>query len=272
MSGTHGMPPDLAAGFDPSGPSQLDAYLDGQLTGAALAAFEGRLAADAELRGEVELQHRINASLGRSFANEVVPSIVPQAATPPAARTAAPITRAVVARLWVNHHAKWVAMAASLLLAAVVFATAYIMSSSKPKDCSDVPFQELSVPYVNALEPAFEPDHPWGQNDQGAGEFAAEVQSRLGQPIQMTTPDRRVRMQGWSGSKWSVLSPDTVALFGRTEDGPVVVIIDRLSADRPLDLARGSRLIKHRRELGTLVMYEVGMSEKAVLLDKFSPR
>jgi hypothetical protein len=174
----------------------------------------------------------------------------------------------------------------------VVVATVYMAGRANPDQCPDEPYLELSRLYVKALEPGFKPGHRWNT----PGEFANLLSTRFGVKVGMNTPPANVQILGWSDATRGPdaehtvdgtgikdpkkngkihaegLSADTVTLFARAGDNPVILVIDRLSTDADLSLAQGSRLQKHRREVAGLVIYEIGMADKAVLVDRFEPR
>lgn len=325
-------------GIHPLSDSELaSAYADGSLMGAARAAFEARLAVEPALREQVELEKRISDSLRRSFAVSqaaVATSVLNGAADdlaavreqaelqervdstlrgvftvpdqPAAAAARVPgagggskgAARPFLTRPFGARNARWVAMAASLLMGVMVVAAVYIASRTGPEECPDEPFLELSTAYVTALEPGFVPQHGWNT----PADFAEAIRVQFGVSLRMAPPPAWLHMVGWStggtsedgalkppgtdkpagshgrsaehaaSSAQGILSSDTMTLYAKSGAEPVIVLIDRLSADRDMPLARGSQLVKHRIELGGLVLYEVGVSEKAVLLDRFELR
>lgn len=217
-----------------------------------------------------EVDHRIREALRKHFAVPAESSWSPPAGP---ADSAAPPSRArprlLAARL---RQRPWMAAAALIILTVVV--AAYIaIGSDEPGDPR--PILELSAAYVEALDPGFTPEHPW----TGPDAFTAELDRQFGVNVRMEdpappdtladAPQPPLLMQGWSRTTVPVMSPDTLALYARRGPEPVVVIIDRESADRELPMARGTRTIKHRRVLNGLVMYEVGTSETPVIINHF---
>lgn len=79
--------------------------------------------------------------------------------------------------------------------------------------------------------------------------------------------DEGLTFVGWNYD--NLLSDQTVVMVGEARGAGVVVILDRVSADRELPSHEGEGLRVFRREIGDLVFYEVTPLDEAVFLPTF---
>jgi hypothetical protein len=100
-------------------------------------------------------------------------------------------------------------------------------------------------------------------------EFADFQRYRLGAAF-LVRADAAVALIGWSYAR-ETLSPQGEALMATVDGEHSVVLVDRLIHDKPLKARPGSGLNLFRREMGTLVLYEITPLSKPRLLDLTYP-
>jgi len=258
----------------PPDPAQwLDAYLDGLLGEAERAEFESLLSREPALADAVALQRRIDAEIRVALAppeSASAPFAGPLAATVPITRPRATTVRAarpapqpakpsVLARL-----RPW-ALAAGLALASI---GAYVVAQRQA--AGEMKYVEPADLYARLKSNGFTPEFVCTTD----AEFAGAVQARLGSPLALA-PDGRtgVQLVGWAyGNTYEgrIVGPDTLVLMTRL-DGThdVLVLMDKAASDRRLTLPPGSGLSLFRRQVGSLVLYELTPLGKPRLLDVF---
>lgn len=249
----------------------LEKYLDGLLNDEELAAFAEVLRTDPARRRQVELQARIDGALGQLF-QVTAPTREELAAT--LARVAAPrqsvpfqeIPRTSAAssprpgsRLY------WgvvgVAAAAAIAWVIVTFA------SSKPG--ADQPFfaaQPLAEIYRAAVASGFEPSYDCREPER----FAAAFAQRQGKPLRLLAmpPGMVMLGLGYVGG----LSRQTTAMLCRVDGKPVMVFVDRASADQSSAVAgAGEDLHVFRDERDGLIYYEVTPWDEPRVTRLFAP-
>lgn len=222
----------------PIDPELFEAFLDGRLTGPDAATIEEAIRRDPELAAEADAQRRINDSLRRQFAPVAIecpaPAPIPISAARPAAR-----------RL------SFLAIAAMMLLgvsAAVWYAVG--RADTGP-----------AALYHRLAAANFKPD--WRCSTDK--EFVDFQRYRLGDAF-LVHADAAVALIGWSYDR-KTLSLQGEALMATVDGEHSVVLVDRLMNDKPLSVRPGSGLNLFRRELGTLVLYEITPLPKPRLLD-----
>lgn len=249
------------------GPSRkdpgLDAYLDGQLDATGRERFEQRLQLDPALQAELELQRSIDEALRCGF-QPPSPQPILQALSRRA--SGAGMLRFPATQRWFRR--PWgVAVAASIVVALVgvnwyVWTTLPHGLGPSPRR---PPIQLVSLEdgYQREIKKGFRPlwlcetDH----------QFASSIFRSLGQGLLISIPPAGIKPMGLSYCP--SLSKDTMILLAEVESRPVVVFIDRLSADGRPTLPGDSGLRLFRREIGTLVLYEVTPLSEPRVLDLF---
>lgn len=251
----------------------LDAYLDGLLGEAERAEFESLLSRDPGLADAVALQRRIDAEIRAALAppeTAPAPAADPLAATVPFQRPRVatvrgtspalqPAPRSVLARL-----RPW-ALAAGLALAAI---GAYVVAQRQA--AGEVKYVEPADLYARLKSTGFTPEFVCTTD----AEFAGAVQARLGSPLALAPEGRAgVQLVGWAyGNTYEgrIVGPDTLVLMTRL-DGThdVLVLMDKAASDRRLAVPPGSGLSLFRRQVGSIVLYELTPLDKARLLDVF---
>jgi hypothetical protein len=235
----------------------IERYLDNLMTPQERAEFERRLAQDAGLATQIARQRDVDASLRRllavpsasaaaqmvaRIAGEDVPSASTAASSPVAGRiglsSTAPFT-------------KWLAAAA--IIAIVLGSAWFVWDRVKPLERELVVHaaQSPAEYYHMKVGSGFKPS--WKcEND---AEFAASFNTQFGQPLLLRALPAGVAAGGIDYC--NTLTPKSVGLLGSVNDQKVIVIVDKLTNDKPLDVPPGSGLHLFRREVGNLVAYEV---------------
>lgn len=228
--------------------AQLERYLDGQLSGPDLDAFERRLRADPALRAQVQLQHRLDSTLQTLCA----PPEGLALACPTASAAGAPTTGSPLVR-----RRRAVALAASLLLAA----TALLFISR----AVGWPAFGLEKLYRHEVAGGLTPDWICETDEQ----MAAYLTEKFGQGMLVASARPGVELIGWSRAP--IITHYTGVLLTRVDGEPTIVLVDRLVHDRGLTLPPLSPLHIFRREVGTLVVYEITPDDAPRVIPLFSP-
>jgi hypothetical protein len=241
---------------------QIDAYLDGLLDPSQRATFQQLLLAHPEIAREIQLQQQIDATLQRQFP----PTTVPEGQLQPLlARPSPPSSRLTIEPGRRATHLAW-RLAAVGVAAAVVWIVARWQPG--PGRVESPFFEPLPVAavYRDVLKHGFE---PYYQCDEEA-RFAATFSRRLGQPLRLATLPPGSRMLGLSYP--GGLSRDTTAMLCRVDDQPVMVFVDRLTADQA-EAGRNDdpHLQVHRAVKSGLVFYEVTPFDTARVLGSLVP-
>jgi hypothetical protein len=237
--------------------SDLDAYLDGALTEPDRELMAREISISGELQAEVKLQERIDESLRRYF----VPGAIPESllanlrknATP--ARTSLPLRR------------RRMVLAAAAAAAALVWGVLgwqYVANSSKtPRYNPNLP---LATIYDTQVAAGFRPK--WVCDDDH--QFASTFFTRQGQGLLLAAMPEGSKMVGltYCGG----MSRYTTTMLARVGDAPVMVFVDRLSADKhPRLPGDETKLHLFRKELGSLVLYELTPLELPRVMDYLYP-
>lgn len=245
-------PPDPAPNPDLD---LVDAYLDGTLSPGDHAAFEARLASDDSLRAELDLARGIEASLKRSH----IPTALH---APEITRQTGSLKLSAPGSGWFRR--RWMIAAAAAIV--LLSAAGYFLY-----DHFDTGFRRYDAGkfYALAAEHNFAPD--WVcQNDE---EFKHTTRSNVGQEmlVRQDSP-RKIQLVGWAYSKTyggTPLGPKTIMLFANADGAPVVVLVDRLSNDAKVRSKSDPSLHLFRRELGSVVLYEITPRSAPEVLDQF---
>ncbi len=232
----------------------LDAYCDGRLSGAALAAFEARLGAEPALREALAQQQSIDAALRRLFKPPVAPSLERlrgqrSAAPPRVIRSPWLVWRPIVA-------------AAAVVLLAVGGWWQWNELNSQPPDPYQLPSVKETMVQAFEREVASGFKELWLCKDEA--EMAVTFYRRFDVGMIMLPPPPNVRMLGLDYA-W-VISNYTTLLLARVDDQPVLVFVDRIERESQPPATCGSQMHLHRRELASLVLYELSPFDKPHIL------
>ena len=114
--------------------------------------------------------------------------------------------------------------------------------------------------YAGLVKDGFEPY--WKCEDDV--EFARFTASEYGESF-VVPQNERVHVLGWAYGR-KVAGKDAGIILCRVDETPVVVLVNRLDGDRPIDVPAESGLKAHRRELGAVVLYELTPHEAAKVI------
>jgi len=258
----------------------LDAYVDGSLDGADLAAFEAELVRNAELRAHVELSERVSGSLRSTFVppasivvpqtagsrtNDVIATIRPGAEPTPHAAPASGLLAAPKSLI------KQIALYAA---AAIVALAGAIGLSVWSEDRRPAPVDSSpDAMYGRLVDAGFTPQ--WKcEND---AEFKKAVDERLGQPLLLASGLPGIDVLGWAysgkGYDGAPLTGQVMILLTKADTKEVVVFVDQKKNDvDPLVVRRSSGLHLFRREIGELVAYELTpLAEPRIVQNFYQP-
>ena len=196
--------------------SLLDAYLDDVLAESDRARMAHAISVSRELQVEVELQKHIDETMRRSFASVALPESMLTARAGKRAGRANGQTLA-------TRRITLAAAAAAAVLVWGVLGWQHFSSSSKTQRYN--PNLPLATIYEEQVAGGFRPK--WVCDDDR--EFAATFLTRQGQALLLATMPKGSKMVGltYCGG----ISRYTTTMLARVGDAPVMVFVDRLSAD-----------------------------------------
>ena len=237
--------------------SNLDAYLDDMLSASERARVAREISASSELQAEVELQGRIDESLRRSFS----PAAVPEELLAKLRGSTVPDRNSSLLRR------RPLILAVTSLAAMLVWGVLgwqYLAGRSKVPHYN--PNAPLATIYETQLANGFRPK--WVcDNDR---EFASTFLTRQGQGLLLRDMPEGSKMVGltYCGG----ISRYTTTMLARVGDVPVMVFVDRISADTHPSLPPDEHTLHlFRKELGSLVLYELTPHEQPRVMDYLYP-
>ena len=241
--------------------TELDLYLDGLLSADRAAAFERAMAADPALAEQVRSQRAIDAGLRQAFAYEPRHAL---GRTPAPQATPQHSAAAGMSLRLADWRRQAFAVAALVVLAAGVIWMNLTPGSARRGDAiKDLP---PDTAYVNLIASGFAPQFVCTTDEA----FAKAVRERFGQALLVaTTPS--LELLGWAydaGYRTRVLGNDSLILMAKVDGKEVIVVMDRLTTDRPLAQPTTPDIHLHRRVVGQLVVYEVSRSATPLVADK----
>lgn len=232
---------------------QLESYLDGLLTGPERAEFEEALQGDPQLRERVQLQWQIDASLRRFSATS----------QPTAEQLAVLEARFTEARQAGGNGSRSRRLAIGLAAAASI-AAAFFVWRPFGWGVSEPFFQPQPVAqiYSQTVEKGFTPYYKCDDAER----FAEVFRRRQGRALQLLPLAAGTEMLGVSYP--GGLSRNSTAMLCRVNGEPVIVLVDRASADRPEVMHNGNPDLQvFREERHGLVFYEVTPFDSARVID-----
>lgn len=251
--------PDLPR--EPRDPSPDDALiarrLDGSLDDDERRVLGQRLEREPALRAAVARQEAIDAALRRAF---VAPPEAELAEALRATLQGAERSRPAAQR----RRTLWVALrvAAALALAAVGTLLLVRALPPDPDGYDPGPRRSPEALFLALQRDGFRP--AWRCRD--AEEFAEVFRHRHGARLLLSEFGPFEAL----GVSWAhVVSPRSTAVLMTADGMPVLVVIDRRDRDTVEPPAEGSPLRRERRELGPLVLYQVGPKSAPPVLSLF---
>lgn len=255
---------------------RLDDYLDGRLSESAAAEFRAAAQNDPQLREELALQDRIDASLSRGFVAPDAGAILAriQAARHAAAahadadiapeEPARPTTIRIPAPTKSSPFRRWFGVAAAVAILLGGGASYYLWDSAQFQlnGPSRYVARQLAVVYTDEVGAGFAPR--WECRE--LPRFRETFVNELGHALAFTAipPDAKVWGISYSATQ---LSDRTVEILAKIGDTPIVVFVDKLENDKQSILAEqtpGLHLFRETR--GNLVLYELSPHDKATVL------
>lgn len=235
----HGEPPQSES---------LDAYLDGQMTADEERAFEQRMKdSGIDISGDIHLQLLIDDAIVRQL-RPPVPSQIDRegqwcdslpTVTPQGASGSAKVRRRRIVAVAMAGAVAWVSVTIGLLK----------KTPSEPVFAS----RPLTEIYREAVTQGFEPYYECRDPER----FTYTFEQRQGISVALDPMPVGSSMLGLSYS--GGLSRDTTVMLCQVNEQPVMVFVDRVSADQPKSdiVAATNGLFVHRAQRSGLVMYEV---------------
>lgn len=232
----------------------LDGSLAGELSADERSQFDAMLNAQPELRAQAELQQRIDAGL-RSLAmppdhidvlrrRDGDDAVVPPSQSGDERRRVVPSP----ASLWLRRFA----VAAMVMLGAFGVWRTWEVIRPQPAPYPDSgPRRSPEAAYHEIIAAGYEP--AWVCKDDQ--EFVDNVRNKLGEPFIVAPRDPAVRVLGLAYA--NTISRWTVLILTYVDGQPVVVFADRKLSDRGMPTPESPELKWHRREFGSLVLYEL---------------
>jgi hypothetical protein len=227
--------------------SLIEGYLDGSLSADDRALFEARLERDPALRSELELQTRIDGSLGRLFEyrGHSAPAVPPESTS-----------KSFKIRVWVP-----IAAAAAIVLIGVVV----WLARPAPQPQYKIPRPQpvafgLRNHYRAEVHNGFVPMAVCTTPEA----FEAWVQQNYGTPLRPTETPEGVQFVGWNYT--NLISSYTGILLARVDGQPVIVAMDKAELQtQPPTEGSGTEHI-FSKEVDGLVLYEVTPFEEPRIL------
>jgi len=255
----------------------LDEFLDRRLTAEQHAAMEQRCDCEPDLAAAVKCQVEIDESLVRYARTPDATSIL--AAAQARRGEIAGMTgdshlgRAVSARgaaagdtpVGLSGLSAWrrLAVAAVLLLGLVGSWQIYHLITGGPKGRYDPgPHRTLAQAYQHTIDAGFTAN--WECKDDR--DFALVFYDQFGDLLSMNPPVPG-GVQALGLKYVDVISPKTIGMLARVQGVPVMIFVDRLERDHDTDRAVPPGLSLFRRELGSLVLYELTPQREPGLLN-----
>lgn len=239
---------------------RLDAYLDDRMSPSERQDFRQTLDSDPSLRAILERQQAIDASLRRVFGSVNIDKAV-------AAIDAEAPGATLIIQESETLPARWKLMAAAALLAISSAGLWYSWSISKPAPVADVyapqPWRSFETVYGDAIRNGFKPD--WICRNER--EFERTFARRLRQPLLIAALPAGVTAGGISYS--NTITESTINVFGRVQGTPVMVFVDKAASDLKTMPQPDGKLHVFRREVGSLVLYELTPLDQPNILPHF---
>lgn len=237
---------------------ELDAYLDGVLPDQQREAMAREINTNRELQAEISLQERIDACLRQSFAPPSAPAMLVST------RNLERPDEGMTVRSPQRRRMMLVVVATAATIVWGMLAWQFLAKDSKtPRYNPNIP---LATIYETRVAEGFRPT--WVCEDDR--QFASTFLTRQGQGLLLSAMPEGRKMVGltYCGG----LSRYTTTMLARVEGTPVMVFVDRASADNhPAQPPGETGLHLFRKELGPLVLYELTPLDRPRVMDYLYP-
>lgn len=235
--------------------ARIEMYLRNEMDGEDRAAFEREMLRDPALRAEVELERTISERLRAMYAPPAPPALptplaMPVAPVATAASGVAGSTRGPATRPWVRIA---LGIAAVLAIAAGVHFSG-VLGPAPGGTKADAILARLER---TGFEPA------WACEDDA--EFVQYTREKFGQAFTVA-PASGVQVIGWDYCSGVLGDEAGVMMVNLGEEERAIVIVDRKSHDRPVEIDASGGLRVHRLRVGGAVLYEVSKRESPAVL------
>jgi hypothetical protein len=246
----------------------INAHADGLLDEAQKQTFEQARSKNAAIRAELECQAQIDETIRRIFApptaDDILKRIHGDQSEPAAVTSASP---AATGRARISPWVWRTAIAAAVILLATGGWWAWLMTQDAGVQVvlkvPELPKLQMEQVYQNLLATGFKPK--WVCSDEK--EFATTFYFKLGQGLVFDHAPVAIAMVGLSYA--NCVSRDTVVFLADVHGEKVIVLVDKSANDKDFTLAGDSRLHLFKRQVGSLMLYEVSPLAKPALLDYF---
>lgn len=230
--------------------ARIEMYLRNEMDGEDRAAFEREMLRDPALRAEVELERTISDRLRAMYAPPAPPAMPTTAAAATAVARIAGSTRGPATQPWVRIA---LGIAAVLAIAAGVHFSG-VLGPAPGGTKADAILARLER---TGFEPA------WACEDDA--EFVQYTREKFGQAFTVA-PASGVQVIGWDYCSGVLGDEAGVMMVNLGEAERAIVIVDRKSHDRPVEIDASGGLRVHRLQVGGAVLYEVSKRESPAVL------
>jgi hypothetical protein len=237
----------------PDDSSWLEKYLDYAPDSPERAETDRAMSSNRQMQLELQLQMQIEESIKRLFVSSAAPADL-------LARLQAPTPLAQPAT---QSRRNWAKLALAAIAVSVVWG--FLILRFIPASRPVVEYKNLPLPtiYDQTVASGFQPY--WVCKD--AHEFASTFLNRQGHGLLLADLPEETKMEGlaYTGG----ISQNTTTMLARTNGQPIMVFVDRASADtHPVLPKTETKLHLFRKELGPLVLYELSPLDHATVMDQ----
>jgi len=241
---------------------RINAFLDDQMSPSEREAFLSLLANDASLRHELDRQQALEQSIRRIYRERGIEKAI----------AGIPINDSISNWPSAGDHIKSPRsiqrfLAAAALLSFSLTGVWYSWSISRPAPALDPyapqPWRSFETVYNDAVREGFKP--AWICRDER--ELERTFVKKVRQPLLIAALPAGVTAGGIAYS--NTITPTTINVYGRVDDTPVMVFVDKLAADHgpPSPPPAGFHLF--RSQIEDLVLYELTPFDRPNILPYF---
>jgi hypothetical protein len=235
---------------------QLEAYIDGMLTGSDRQRFEQNAAGDPEVRQIIEDQRRIDSTLKRLFPLQA--SMGAQAALERVNPTRSERLQVESAQLMHSSHAdeprswrRWLAVAAVFTICAYALWANRSFYFPQPTHRIVAQSKSLEKFYRAKVDGGYQPQIAF----TGNAALESMIRARFGEPVSLSALSAKFSIGGVENC--DMLSDRTLALMMMIEGREVIVLIDEVTAAPHAPLSASCRLHAFEAQIGKLKLVEV---------------